>query len=430
MLADLLDEPTTIVREIDPVSDPEWLALIERHPRSSVFHTPGWLEALKRTYGYEPFALTASPRGQRLTGAVVFCRVSSWLTGRRLVSLPFSDHCEPLIETAEQLKNILASLCNETQANGWDYIEIRPFNGDSKIRDQTPSATFCSHTLDLRSSVEELFWGFHKNCVQRKIRRAAREHLDHEEGRSEAILDQFYRLLVITRKRYGLLPQPLAWFRNLIDCLKEKLQIRVALKNGQPVAGEDLDELAEDISREVDRAAGIINHLRQFGRKSGVVAHRVDINGSIRGVFTILGQQLKVYGIEVKLDLDENLPPIMADENRVEQVFVNLVNNARDAMLGRKAGGHDGSNVLTVRSFSQQGRVTATVSDTGPGIPESIRGRLFEPFFTTKETGKGTGLGLSISYGIVRDYKGTIDLTTDEGMGATFIVSFPEAPPE
>jgi len=201
-------------------------------------------------------------------------------------------------------------------------------------------------------------------------------------------------------------------------------------ENGQPVAREDLDELADDISREVDRAAGIINHLRQFGRKSEVVAHRVDINGSIRGVFTILGQQLRVYGIEVKLDLDENLPPIMADENRLEQVFVNLVNNARDAMLDRKAGGHDGPNVLTVRSFSEQGRVTATVSDTGPGIPVSIRGRLFEPFFTTKETGKGTGLGLSISYGIVRDYKGTIDLTTGEGTGATFIVSFPEAPRE
>ncbi len=201
-------------------------------------------------------------------------------------------------------------------------------------------------------------------------------------------------------------------------------------EKGRQVDRDDLDELADDMSREVDRAAGIINHLRQFGRKSEVVAHRVDINGSIRGVFTILGQQLRVHGIELKLDLDENLPPIMADENRVEQVFVNLVNNARDSMLDRKAGGHAGPNVLTVRSFSEEGRVTATVSDTGPGIPESIRGRLFEPFFTTKETGKGTGLGLSISYGIVRDYKGTIDFTTCEGAGATFIVSFPEAPRE
>jgi len=201
-------------------------------------------------------------------------------------------------------------------------------------------------------------------------------------------------------------------------------------ETGQPIDRDDLDELAGDMSREVDRAAAIINHLRQFGRKSDVVAHRVDINGSIRGVFTILGQQLSVHGIELKLELDENLPPIMADENRLEQVFVNLVNNARDAMLDPKAGGHAGPNVLTVKSFSEQGRVTATVSDTGPGIPESIGGRLFEPFFTTKETGKGTGLGLSISYGIVRDYKGTIDFTTCEGAGATFIVSFPEAPRE
>jgi PAS domain S-box-containing protein len=201
-------------------------------------------------------------------------------------------------------------------------------------------------------------------------------------------------------------------------------------EKGQPFDRNDLDELADDMSREVDRAAGIINHLRQFGRKSGVVAHRVDINRSIRGVFTILGQQLRVHGIEVKLDLDENLPPIMADENRLEQVFVNLVNNARDAMLDRKTGAHAGPNVLTIKSFLEQGRVTATVSDTGPGIPESIGGRLFEPFFTTKETGKGTGLGLSISYGIVRDYKGTIYFTTSEGAGATFIVSFPEAPRE
>jgi len=201
-------------------------------------------------------------------------------------------------------------------------------------------------------------------------------------------------------------------------------------EKGQGIDSNELDELAGDISREVDRAAGIINHLRQFGRKSEVAAHRVDINRPIRGVFTIMGQQLRVHGIEVRLDLDENLPPIMADDNRLEQVFINLVTNARDAMLDRKEGGHAGPNVLTVRSFLEHGRVAAAVSDTGPGIPEPIRGRLFEPFFTTKDIGKGTGLGLSISYGIVRDYKGAIDFTTSEGAGATFIVSFPEAPRE
>jgi C4-dicarboxylate-specific signal transduction histidine kinase len=192
----------------------------------------------------------------------------------------------------------------------------------------------------------------------------------------------------------------------------------------------ELNELAGDISREVDRAAGIINHLRQFGRKSDVVTDRVDINRPIRGVFTILGQQLSVHGIEVQLDLDENLPPIMADENRLEQVLVNLVNNARDAMLDRKLDAHARPNVLAIKSFLENHQVTVTVSDTGPGIPESIRGRLFEPFFTTKKPHKGTGLGLSISYGIVRDYKGTIDFLTGEGTGATFIVSFPEAPQE
>jgi PAS domain S-box-containing protein len=199
-------------------------------------------------------------------------------------------------------------------------------------------------------------------------------------------------------------------------------------ETGQQVGRFELNELAGDISREVDRAAGIINHLRQFGRKSDVVTDRVDINRPIRGVFTILGQQLSVHGIEVQLDLDGNLPPIMADENRLEQVFVNLVNNARDAMLDRKLDARARPNILAIKSFLENHQVTVTVSDTGPGIPESIRGRLFEPFFTTKKPNKGTGLGLSISYGIVRDYKGTIDLLTSESTGATFIVSFPEAP--
>ncbi len=82
--------------QIDPVRDPRWAVFLKRHPRASVFHTPGWLEALCRSYGYESIGYTSSPPGEEIRNGLVFCRVDSWLTGRRMVSLPFSDHCEPL----------------------------------------------------------------------------------------------------------------------------------------------------------------------------------------------------------------------------------------------------------------------------------------------------------------------------------------------
>jgi PAS domain S-box-containing protein len=199
-------------------------------------------------------------------------------------------------------------------------------------------------------------------------------------------------------------------------------------EQGKPVPDEELDQVAREISEQVDRAAGIITHLRDFGRKSEITKEAIDINRPIRGVFTLLGQQLKVHGIEVVLDLDEKLPPILADENRIEQVMVNLFNNARDAMEAkRRLGVRTDASILTVRSSLEDDQVVVCVSDTGVGIPEALRERIFEPFFTTKEVGKGTGLGLSISYGIVRDYDGGIELETEEGIGTTFRVSFPQA---
>ena len=91
------------VYEIDPLCDPRWPEFLQNNPRASVFHTPGWLRALKRTYGYEPVVYTTTPATVELTNGWVFCRVFSWLTGRRLVSLPFSDHCEPLVDKPEHL---------------------------------------------------------------------------------------------------------------------------------------------------------------------------------------------------------------------------------------------------------------------------------------------------------------------------------------
>jgi hypothetical protein len=225
------------VREIDPIHDPGWLGLIERHHRASIFHTPGWLEALKRTYGYEPVVLTTSRPSQELANGLVFCRVSSWLTGRRIVSLPFSDHCEPLVDSNEEMRSILATLCSDQGGNAQNYVEIRPVESDvGAVQGFNRSTTFCLHRLDLRPAIENIFQGFHKDCVRRKILRAGRDGLVYEEGRSPALLKKFYRLLVITRQRQLLLPQPLAWFRNLIACAGEMLKIHVVSKDGQPVA--------------------------------------------------------------------------------------------------------------------------------------------------------------------------------------------------
>ena len=199
------------------------------------------------------------------------------------------------------------------------------------------------------------------------------------------------------------------------------------LNKGDTLEKRDLVSLGKDISDNVQRAAGIIKHMRDFSRQSDAVKTKVCINRPIRDVFNVLGQQLRVHQIRVELELDAHIPYIMAEHNRLEQVFINLVTNAIDAMdeKGKLRGTDPWERVLTIRSYVEHGRVTAVVSDTGTGIPEEMRHKIFEPFFTTKEVGKGTGLGISISYGIVKDYDGTIDVDSTPGEGTTFTLTFP-----
>ena len=176
----------------------------------------------------------------------------------------------------------------------------------------------------------------------------------------------------------------------------------------------------------MDRASLIINHLRQFGRKTDIRKVNVQLNDCISGTFTVLGRQLEVHGIRVELDLDEELPPIRGDSNRLEQVFLNLIMNARDAMDEKEIlAGRGVEKVLRISSFGENGQVVVTISDTGSGMSEEVKEKIFEPFFTTKPVGKGTGLGLSISFGIVRDYDGYIDLESVKGQGTTFRIRFP-----
>jgi hypothetical protein len=227
------------IYDLDPLQDPRWEELLGRHPQASVFHTPGWLEALRRTYGYELFVVTTAAPGEEMRDGIVLCRVKSWLTGNRAVSLPFTDHCQPLVESSESLAALITALKKEQTRAKWKYIELRPLTADGPLNSRMSfgeSAKFHFHTLDLRPNLDSLYGGLHKSCVQRKIQRAEQENLEYEEGRSESILAKFYHLLLLTRRRHQLPPQPLEWFRNLLDCVGDGATIHMVSKDGQPVA--------------------------------------------------------------------------------------------------------------------------------------------------------------------------------------------------
>jgi hypothetical protein len=247
MYETLTETPTAVTEErlaaetlhrIDPLTDPRWEAFVEMHPRGSVFHSHAWLDALRRTYGYEPIAYTTTGPGALLRDGAVFCRVESRLTGRRLVSLPFSDHCDLLVNDLEDLQAFAQGLERELQRESWQYIEIRPLHSTEMVNGLgQSSAIYSFHQLDLRPDLETLLSNCHRSSTQRKIQRAQREGLLYAEGSDESLLDDFYRLLVLTRQRHRLPPQPKSWYRNLIDCFGSNLKIRLALKDGRPVAG-------------------------------------------------------------------------------------------------------------------------------------------------------------------------------------------------
>ena len=224
----------------DPTLDPRWPEFIDRHPESSVFHTAGWLEALKRTYDFQPLAATTSPPGSPLANGIVFCRVDSWLTGRRLVSLPFSDHCQPLLDSEASSTELMEGIHQFIVKENLKFFELRPWTGAPLSPPGhpalTPSASYCMHMLDLHPPLETIYSGFHKDCVQRKIRRAEKEGLVECVGRHEWHLRVFFKLQVMTRRRQGVPVQPFAWFWNLAECLGDRLTIRVAAKESRGIA--------------------------------------------------------------------------------------------------------------------------------------------------------------------------------------------------
>jgi histidine kinase len=219
------------------------------------------------------------------------------------------------------------------------------------------------------------------------------------------------------------LNQPLSVIKTASSFFIRKIDRKELLEK------EILFNMLHKIDKNVDRANRIINHMRQFARKSDMDLMKVQINEILENAFEIFSQQLKLRGIDVIWQKQNDLPRISADPSRLEQVFINLLINARDAIEERwgpqDIAGADKKIVLKTKRDGDT--IACEVCDTGKGIPPTMVDKIFEPFFTTKEVGKGTGLGLSISYGIVKDCGGTIRVAPHTPEGACFILTFPVA---
>ena len=217
------------------------------------------------------------------------------------------------------------------------------------------------------------------------------------------------------------LNQPLSVIKTASTFIMKKIS-----KNEQ-INDDILSTLLKKMDSNVDKASGIINHMRQFSRKSGLNMEKIQINDVVTNAFKVFHQQLKIRGIKVIKETDQDLPIIMGDPNRLEQVFINLILNARDAIVEKWGDREDLSDTkkIIIKTYFDKKYVFVEVIDTGTGINDAIAEKIFEPFYTTKEVGKGTGIGLSISYGIIKECKGIIYTDREKKDGAAFIIKFP-----
>jgi hypothetical protein len=266
---------------LDPLTDRRWKEFVDWHPRSSMFHSVAWLKALQQTYGYRPVVYTTTPADQPMKNGMVFCDVNSWLTGERLVSLPFSDHCEPLIDNQDEYRAIVSELRKWISESSHQYFELRPIETLQPLNELIyANETYGFHRLDLRPDLETIFKAFHKDSVQRKIKRAEREGVEYREGNEQ--LDSFYKLMVITRRRHRVPPQPKQWFQTLIDCFGESLTVRMAFHEGKPIAG-----------------MLTVRHKEFFVYKYGCSDVRYNNLGGIHLLYWTSIQQAKALGCQV-----------------------------------------------------------------------------------------------------------------------------------
>jgi signal transduction histidine kinase len=201
---------------------------------------------------------------------------------------------------------------------------------------------------------------------------------------------------------------PLAVISNYIQMLAKQLP-----------AGDARQALIDKIVKQTFRASEIVNNLLNFSRTSAIEFQPVNLNQVVDETLSLLTHPFRTGHVQVVRNLSPEIPAVLGSSNRLQQVFLNLFLNARDAM---PSGG-----MIEIRSTSYNGSVEVEITDTGAGIARENLAKIFDPFFTTKGSARGTGLGLSVTYGIIKEHAGKIEVRSTPGKGTSFRLEFPSA---
>jgi C4-dicarboxylate-specific signal transduction histidine kinase len=434
--ANAIGKKTQIPLDIPQVVSDAQCARCHREPNEDLIHVIMPVETVKQEISREDLLLSGEEavdeEGRSTSGKGVRVeRIGRAIVGVSLVGM------EQMMAKAQAIVALIALAigCGAVVAvYAMTKAFVIPIQRLAQATDRIASGDL-SHTVDVRGNDElaELARSFNSMVIDlrryhqevedysRTLEEKVNERTSDLEEANKSLRDTQAQLIQASKMaamgQFGAgvaheLNQPLAGISGYTDLLLLKLD-----------ADSAEHRYAKKIEDQCTRMTKIVSNLRTFARQSKFEYSETDVNQPIDDALMLLGEQLRAHNIKLRRELRSGLPKVLADANQLEQVFLNLVSNAKDAM--ETSGG--GTLTIISRLSDTTNFVEVLVADTGVGMDAPTMGDIFNPFFTTKDVGKGTGLGLSISLGIVEDHGGRIEVHSIRGQGTVFRVSLPAA---